>query len=131
MLHTRGSGGGPAIGLIVDAISKYASHLLLGLLTDVSRSKPMVKLPTQLDAAFLFIEFQGLNALLALAGSQILTADKLVETLNGVFERIINIVSQCHGDIVRFTSDTILILWRHDEQSDMTSRSKRTVDRRS
>src|SRR5262245_65657897 len=96
---------------LVEVYGRYAPRLLREHIAALG-SQPLDPALAQIDAALLLADILGFTPLTEkLAESGRSGAERLSSILNGYFTRLIDVVEQHGGDVIKFAGDALLALW--------------------
>jgi class 3 adenylate cyclase len=93
---------------------RLAAYLPNLVIRNLSSQRGCVKYPyfETIEAAVLFADISGYTALTELLVSQgVSGTERLTQYLNEYFSRIIGIISNFGGDVVKFAGDALVVIW--------------------
>lgn len=93
---------------VLDPLFPFVPKALIESLLSDAKSIPLVLKPTirKTSGAFLGVEINGLSGL-----ETKIAIDDLQETINAVYEIVVQIITQYNGDVIKCSGDGVMAMW--------------------
>jgi hypothetical protein len=104
-----------------DAFVSDFTYLSVSAQTDsLTQETKLVYEPAASDVALMFVDMSGYSALAEKLADQ--GAHALATVVNAYFAKILDVVHECEGDVLKFAGDAIMVVWvaMNSEQSQRT-----------